>query len=98
MWLALVFKPVVRGAMLAAQVMTDGERNYYAALFGVPLHRFTYIPLPFDISGLHISEERREDFVFSFGRTACDWGTLFPLRFLLLGPSLLPARKKTCGA
>jgi hypothetical protein len=78
-WWKLVETPALRRGMAAAQVMTEWERDEYAAHYGLDrrcLHVVRWAlraggepPPPPVIAG--------DRTVFASGRTACDWPTLF---------------------
>jgi glycosyltransferase involved in cell wall biosynthesis len=65
--------------MAGGQVMTEWERDEYAAAYGLGPDRFTLVRWPLreggDAPPAAIEPESRR--VFSSGRTACDWPTLF---------------------
>jgi Glycosyl transferases group 1 len=70
--------PGLRRGMRAAQVMTEWERDAYARHYGLDPARIHHVPWPLAEGGgrspATIDPSRA---VFSSGRTACDWPTLF---------------------
>ena len=79
LWSRLVERPALRRAMAGAQLMTEWERDAYVAEFGLDAERLHLVRWPLreggDASPAAIDPHSRR--VFSSGRTACDWPTLF---------------------
>jgi hypothetical protein len=67
-----------RRALLAAQVLSPGERRRYAARFGIEEERFRLIPFAWRLGdeGSAAPASTRSG-VVSVGRAYCDWPTLF---------------------
>jgi hypothetical protein len=78
-WWKLVEAPLLRRGMAGGQVMTAWEREEYAAHYGLEPARIEHLPWPLREGGdrppVEVSAGDRG--VFSSGRTACDWETLF---------------------
>ncbi|MGH2953231.1 MAG: glycosyltransferase [Solirubrobacterales bacterium] len=78
-WWKLVETPALRRGMAAAQVMTDWERDEYAAHYGLDRRRLHVVRWALRAGGEPPPPEVRagDRAVFASGRTACDWPTLF---------------------
>jgi hypothetical protein len=78
-WTRLVERPALRRGMAGAQVMTEWERDEYITAYGLDPDRLHLVRWPLreggDAPPEPIEPESRR--VFSSGRTACDWPTLF---------------------
>jgi glycosyltransferase involved in cell wall biosynthesis len=78
-WLRALEGPALRRGMSAAQVMTGWEREEYADHYRLERARLHHVPWAWrEGSGeepAEIADSSRR--VFSSGRTACDWETLF---------------------
>lgn len=79
LWSRLVERPALRRAMAGAQLMTEWERDAYAFEYGLDPERLHVVRWPLreggDVPPQAIDPSSRR--VFSSGRTACDWPTLF---------------------
>lgn len=78
-WRKLVEGPLLRRGMAGAQVMTDWERDAYAADYQLDPARVHHLPWAFCEHGRGAPPPVRDSgrAVFSGGRSACDWQTLF---------------------
>lgn len=75
-----VFRPAMSRSVLAMQTMTENERTQFSERYGIakdrivsikwPLHYYPVVPEPRDVVGLP------ERYVFSSGRSSCDWPTV----------------------
>jgi hypothetical protein len=78
-WMRLVERPALRRGMAGGQVMTEWERGEYATAYGLDPSRLHLVRWPLreggDAAPAAIEAGSRR--VFSSGRTACDWPTLF---------------------
>jgi hypothetical protein len=78
-WTRFVERPALRRGMAGAQVMTAWERDEYLAAYGLDPGRLHLVRWPLREGGkaapAPIEPQSRR--VFSSGRTACDWPTLF---------------------
>jgi hypothetical protein len=78
-WWRAVENPALRRGMASGQVMTTWERDAYADHYGLDPRRLHHVPWPWAEGEDHppapIDPASRA--VFSSGRTACDWPTLF---------------------
>jgi hypothetical protein len=79
LWSRLVEGPALRRGMAGAQVMTTWEREDYAAAYGLDPARLHLIRWALREGGgaTPAAIETGSRRVFSSGRTACDWETLF---------------------
>ncbi len=74
------FRPAMSRSVLAMQTMTENERAQFSDRYGVarerivsikwPLHYYPIVPEPREVSGLP------DRYVFSSGRSSCDWPTV----------------------
>jgi hypothetical protein len=78
-WWKLVENPALRRGMSAAQVMSEWEREEYAAHYGLDSSRLHLVPwaLRRGDEGPPAEVRAGDRGVFASGRTACDWPTLF---------------------
>jgi len=78
-WLRAVERPLLRRGLEGAQVMSGFERREYAALYGLDPERLTVVPWAWREGGdgAPAAVEDGASEVFSSGRSACDWPTLF---------------------
>lgn len=78
-WWKRVESPLLRRGVAGAQVMTEWERTEYAAHYGLEISRIEHLPWPLREGGDRPPPAvgAGERAVFSSGRTACDWETLF---------------------
>lgn len=78
-WTRLLERPLLRRGMAGAQVMTAWERGEYVSADGLDPQRLHLVRWPLreggDTAAAAVEAESRK--VFSSGRTACDWETLF---------------------
>jgi hypothetical protein len=79
LWWRAVENPALARGMAAGQVMTEWERDEYARHYGLDPRRIHHVPWAWREGGSEAPAPIREDAraVFSSGRTACDWKTLF---------------------
>jgi glycosyltransferase involved in cell wall biosynthesis len=73
--LLVVFRPMLRRTVAAAQVLSSWERDACATLFGIPRERIRFTPIP--LKPLEPGSLNRGGYVISSGRAVCDWETLF---------------------
>jgi len=77
-FLPLIYRPAMRRALAAAQVMCPAEPEYYSKLFGLPACLFHVIPLPLLADRLEErSYSESDNMVFASARGLTDWETLF---------------------
>jgi hypothetical protein len=78
-WWRAIENPALRRGMDAGQVMTSWERDAYADHYGLDRLRLHHVPWPWAEGGDRppAAIEPGSRAVFSSGRTACDWPTLF---------------------
>lgn len=85
-WTKRIFGKNLSEVLLKAQVLTSDEIKKYSALFGVPEHRFTYIPWPLRNKGLSnavtMSGQSElvngiTNYVMTSGMANVDWETIF---------------------
>ena len=67
----------MRRSLAAAQVLTERERELYAATFSLPSGRFHHVPWPLSRTGAEPGPPPPDSrMVMSSGRARCDWETL----------------------
>jgi glycosyltransferase involved in cell wall biosynthesis len=85
-WVDLAWRPIdrwaTRRAVLAAQVLSGGEAELYAARFGVEVERFHFVPFAWRMSPAEggdraAGSDAERVGVIAAGRASCDWTTLF---------------------
>jgi len=75
-----VLGPCLRRSMLGCQVLTEWERELAIKRYGLDENQVKCIPWPLnmkEVPARSFEETPREEMVFSSGRAACDWETLF---------------------
>jgi hypothetical protein len=79
LWSRLVERPALRRGMAGAQVMTGWERDAYVSEYGLDPDVLHLVRWPLREGGgeAPAAIDPRSRAVFSSGRTACDWPTLF---------------------
>jgi hypothetical protein len=78
-----VLAPAMRRSVRTVQVLTEREAEMFVDLYGYPRERVAVVRWP--LSGVGTVDEKPTEkevlvegaFVFSSGRAACDWSTLF---------------------
>jgi hypothetical protein len=70
--------PVMRRTVAAAHVLSEPERQRYAALYGLPVDRIFFIPFPLFRAHIPpVAHIERVEGVVASGRALCDWDLVF---------------------